>query len=275
METEYDSLTSIAPAGSINSNVLDMSKWLILQMNDGKLQGKELISHETLHEIHSPQVVVKNMEANMEKCDYLSDMRYALGWVVSDYRSRKLVWHTGSIAGFKSAVGFLPKEKIGVVVLTNLENSNMHQAAAFLALDRVIGVKPYDWNKYFLNLEARKMAKSEESDREMEKRTNPSGKGTKPSHPLNQYAGCYTNPVYGDITVVLSGDVLEVEFSKYRLTLDHLYFDTFMAKKKEPAKIIDPLNENLVQFKTDCLGNINTLLLPRDISSGLEFTKTE
>jgi CubicO group peptidase (beta-lactamase class C family) len=46
---------------------------------------------------------------------------YALGWGLRDYHGRKLVGHTGGVAGFVSRVMLVPEENLGVVVLTNAE----------------------------------------------------------------------------------------------------------------------------------------------------------
>ena len=49
---------SIAPAASLNSNVLDLTRWVQLHLNKGVLGEKRLISPTTLQEIHAPQVIV-------------------------------------------------------------------------------------------------------------------------------------------------------------------------------------------------------------------------
>ncbi len=51
-------ISLIGPAGSMNSNIDDMTHWLELQLSNGEYQGKRLISESTLQELRSPQVVM-------------------------------------------------------------------------------------------------------------------------------------------------------------------------------------------------------------------------
>ncbi len=46
-----------APAGGAHSNVMDMAKWMILQLDDGGYDGKQIIAKGPLEETHTPQVV--------------------------------------------------------------------------------------------------------------------------------------------------------------------------------------------------------------------------
>ena len=45
---------------------------------------------------------------------------YGLGFFITTYRGHKLVWHSGSLDGYSLLFSFLPREKLGVLVLTNL-----------------------------------------------------------------------------------------------------------------------------------------------------------
>jgi CubicO group peptidase (beta-lactamase class C family) len=57
-EIPFRNLDAMGPAGSINSNVLDMAQWVLLNLNKGKAGDKQVISEASLAEIHSPQMVV-------------------------------------------------------------------------------------------------------------------------------------------------------------------------------------------------------------------------
>ncbi len=47
------------------------------------------------------------------------DTEIALGWIVSMKDGREIVWHNGGTGGYRSFMGFDPKSRIGVVVLSN------------------------------------------------------------------------------------------------------------------------------------------------------------
>ena len=47
-------------------------------------------------------------------------LEIALGWHVSTSGERQIVWHNGGTGGYRSFIGFDPKQRTGVVVLSNL-----------------------------------------------------------------------------------------------------------------------------------------------------------
>ncbi|NSB89060.1 serine hydrolase domain-containing protein [Clostridium saccharobutylicum] len=56
-QINFRKIDSMGPAGSINSNLTDMLKWLSLHLNKGKVNGTQIISEKTISELHSPNVV--------------------------------------------------------------------------------------------------------------------------------------------------------------------------------------------------------------------------
>src|SRR5256885_16364888 len=77
---------------------------------------------------------------------------YGLGWFLRDYRGRKVVAHTGGLAGMTSQVMLVPGERLGLVVLTNGESSLM-TALAYRLLDTFFGAPPTDWVAAFAQAE--------------------------------------------------------------------------------------------------------------------------
>ncbi len=111
--TPYRSVVSCGPAGSINSNAIDMAKWLQYAMSGTYGNGKRLVSEDAYKEWFSPKTMMA--PGNM----------YALGWFVRQWQGKKLIEHGGNIDGFNAQVGFLPDEKIGFVMLTNVGGSEL------------------------------------------------------------------------------------------------------------------------------------------------------
>jgi hypothetical protein len=71
---------------------------------------------------------------------------FGLGWYVSRFEGRKKVGHDGAVYGFSSDFWALPAEKLGVVVLNNLDcasgfNKKITQAALGLLLNAKLGAK--------------------------------------------------------------------------------------------------------------------------------------
>ena len=82
-------------------------------------------------------------------------MTYAMGWVVNDYRSLKVVGHGGLIDGFRIRITLVPEKDLGFAVLTNLHDTRMPMAAnPNTLIDLYCDLKPKDWNAHCTKLEA-------------------------------------------------------------------------------------------------------------------------
>ncbi|MGH1343611.1 MAG: serine hydrolase domain-containing protein [Nannocystales bacterium] len=120
------SLDEIAPAGAINSTVLDMTAWLRFQINRGVYRGQRLIKSETLKETWKPQI------------DVAGKMKYGLGWFVDEYDGQTMLHHGGNIDGYSAMVSFLPEERLGVVMLSNVSFSGMQDAVRGITYDALL-----------------------------------------------------------------------------------------------------------------------------------------
>lgn len=120
------SLDEIAPAGAINSTVLDMTAWLRLQINRGVYRGEQLIKPDTLKETWKPQI------------DVAGNMKYGLGWFVDEYEGQTMLHHGGNIDGYSAMVSFLPEERLGIVMLSNVSFSGMQDAVRGITYDALL-----------------------------------------------------------------------------------------------------------------------------------------
>jgi len=124
------SLDAIAAAGAINSNVLDMAKWLRLQLGRGSFEGKQLVSAERLQDTWSPQIEVG------------SGIRYGFGWMLGDWQGHRVVEHGGNIDGFAAEVGMLPDDGLGFVLLTNVSITSLQRESLGIVFDSLLGELP-------------------------------------------------------------------------------------------------------------------------------------
>ena len=201
----YRNIDNIAPAGSINSNALDMAQWVRLQLGNGTYAGKALISPAAVKEMATPQTVIRlegQMATLYPEAHFLN---YGLGWFLSDYRGRKLVEHGGAIDGMRALVAMIPEEKLGVVILTNLNGTILSMPLLYRIFDSYLGAPARDWSAEMLKSmtaleeQARAAAAKVESERVS---------GTKPSLALDKYAGNYQSEMYGDATVAVDKGTL-------------------------------------------------------------------
>ena len=151
----YYDIDALAPAGGINSNAEDMARYLQFHIDKGAFAGRRILSEKTADRLQTSTMVIEPVDAtglNSPKYDEVGTLSYGLGFFLGSYRGRKVVWHSGSIDGFSALFSFLPREKIGVLVLTNLSG---HRPVPICvtrnAFDRLLGLDPVDWNARRMN----------------------------------------------------------------------------------------------------------------------------
>ena len=244
---EYRNIDAIGPAGSINSNATDMANWLILQLNEGRFQGKQVISGTSLHETHKPQMVMPG-DMTTDEIFYSS---YGLGWMITSYRGHLRVEHGGNIDGFSASVCVMPRDGIGVVVLTNMNGTALTGVIRNYIVDKMLDLEVHDWNTELLEQrnkarEASLLATEEEEDLA---RVN----GTAPSHAPADYVGLYRHPGYGQIEVRQKDDgSLEIGLNELGFSdLVHYHYDVF--------KVESAFGQLKFQFAYDLRGKISQL----------------
>jgi len=224
----WHEIDNIGPAGSINSNVFDMIKWVRFQLNEGKVNGKPLVAAAALGETHTAQMVIP-VGADAKALNPFTHLEaYGMGWFLQDYRGRELDQHGGNIDGMSAMVAIMPEEKLGMVILTNANGSPAPTLVLYRALDAFLGAPPRDWlaEQRKVYDKARTMAKEAEQKRIAARVPN-----TKPSLALEKYAGEYGDSLYGDVVFKMNDGKLTMKYGKgIDATLDHWHYDTFEAR---------------------------------------------
>lgn len=248
----YRNIDNIAPAGSINSNVQDMARWMRFVLNGGSLGGRQLLRSATLAQLTAPHTVAQPVVS-----DSLNPSRhfslYGLGIGLSDLHGVKVLQHTGGIDGMLSFVAMVPERKLGIVVLTNTSGHNaLYTALGTRILETFLGAPARDLSAMALEQATRaERAAAERHRARLAQRVA----DTRPSRPLAEYAGTYRHQMYGDLEVTLDGDALTLRYPRaMELVLHHFHFDTFMGTSRE-ATLLAP-GATLVQFALDALGAV-------------------
>lgn len=238
-------------AGGVWTCADDIDKWMLFMLDSARVNGRRLLKAETWSELFKPQTIVTENEFYPTlRLTHSSWMTYGLGWFQEDYRGRMVQFHTGSLDGAVALICLLPSEHFGIYIMGNLDHSEIRHALMYRAMDLwCFPGSGRDWSAECYTLY--KQLKDEERRKEKEKETT-RVKGTRPSLPLAAYAGDYTNEIYGDAHIVLSGDSLRVELpNSIHLTLRHWSFDTF-------AGYYDYFwwDREWIQFSLDAAGKI-------------------
>ncbi len=244
----FRNISNIGPAGSINSSVNEMARWVTVHLNGGKYGEKKLAEAATVNEMHLPQMATG---APGERPD-ISSTDYALGWMVDTYRGHQRVQHGGNIDGFSANVVLFPKDGVGIVVLTNLNGTPLRDLITRVIADRLFKLEKVEW----LAAAAANRARSEAAAKEGEKKKEAARiAGTQPAHKLADYAGEYEHPGYGVLKVALREGKLEATYNNITTPLEHWHYETFNGGKAQ-----EPTFENMkYTFQTDVKGYVAKL----------------
>ena len=250
----WRNIDNIAPAGSINSNVVAMAQWVRLQLGQGTFQNQKIFAPAVAKEMHASQTVIRFEPPYSLWYPEAHFLNYGLGWFLSDYRGRKVVEHGGAIDGMRAQVALMPEEKLGLVVLGNMNGSLLPVALMYRIFDTLLGTPTRDWSAELLKT-ARTLeqtAQAAEKKQEAERVA-----GTNPSVSLEKYPGTYRNDLYGDVKVGLNNGKLNLRFGPaFTGDLEHWHYNTFRARFVAAGE-----TKILVTFALNAQGKIDMLTL--------------
>lgn len=189
----YDRIDNLAPAGSIVSNVKDVSKWLMMQLDSGKYHGKQVIPWNALLRTRDMNTITGTRKSGVYPTHFRG---YGLGLFINDYNGRAVYWHTGGADGFVTNTCFVPQERLAITVMTNNDNQNFFEALRYQILDAYLGVPYTDRAAFQAGFVKQGM---EETQSEIKKMHDRTGKNMVPAN-LN-FEGKYTNELYGNIEI--------------------------------------------------------------------------
>lgn len=241
---DYYDIAAMSPAGSINSSVNDMAKWVITWINGGKFQGKEILPAAHVQDAISSQMVIgSGFPGKLHKDMYFAN--YGLGWGLSSYRGHYRVEHGGNIDGFSANTSFFPADSIGIIVLCNQDGSSVPSIVRNILADRMLQLQRNDWESEIKN--AADVAKKESKDAE-KNIVSTVVKNTNPTHSFNDYEGNFENPGYGTIAIKLVNDSLYAQAGVMHIWLSHYMYDIFQPMINDRKTGIDTADKSFPKF---------------------------
>jgi hypothetical protein len=148
--------------------------------------------------------------------------------------------------------GLVRDEKLGVIVLANLDHAELRHALMLRAFDLFGSASPRDWSADLLTLYRELRSEGKAKERKLEEGRVPD---THPTLSLSAYAGTYEDPLFGETRVWEDGSALRVEQGpELRARLDHWNYDTF--KGTWDLEWLDPV---FVRFTVDAQGRPSSL----------------
>ena len=251
---EQDENSVTGAAGSINSCASELTTWLTLQMNAGKVGQRQFVKPETLEAMHLPNIFIDDPDARRRYGYEFSS--YGMGWFLRSHKGQVLISHGGSINGFWSTQYFMPRQSLGVVALSNCdEGRNAAPVIISLTLfDHLLGLEPTGWDVLMTESYAEAAAAEKKAKEDLLADRVP---GAQPAHPLDAYTGEYEHPGYGHLSIRRMGASLQMIMNnKKSFTLTLAHDDTFEAH--EP----DWDDRLKLTFIAEAQGRICSLSLP-------------
>lgn len=186
--------------------------------------------------MHSPQMPSDSPFISQE----LPMSTYGLGWMIEPYRGHAMIHHGGAIDGFASQVAFLPEEQIGIVVLSNTNGSIIPYTVAFRIMDRLLGLEPVNWSFKLRKLMGKESTETEadpENPLEVPIQADTAvEENIEEPHiipcdrPYTAYAGIYTHPGYGEMSIQETTDGLQATFNAIEMPMEYTGKDTFSVE---------------------------------------------
>lgn len=210
VKLDYDNLDNLGPAASINSSVNDLSHWLLLQLANGKFEGKEIISAEAIKNTRLPRSVAGSGSSGLYKSQHFN--LYGLGWFLKDYEGKKLMTHSGGANGFVTTTLVVPEAQLGVIVLTNTDANGLYEALQNQIFEAYLGLPYRNLSSIYYGFYA---PGYQETDIQLAEWAKLIEKNHKPALDLNAYTGKYYNSVYGEITIENKNGALEIHFAHH------------------------------------------------------------
>ena len=239
---------AVGPAASINTSVSEITAWMRVHLGEpGVVDGRRLLSEEAVREMHRAQNRIPDAGPTGDLASY------GLGFRLGYYEGVRTSQHGGATDGMNTNLVLVPELDLGIVVVTNTFNTFMN-ALANRIVDRYLGLDDRDWHGAthgaFLRQRSAALAIRDSIHGAREE-------GTRPSVPLQAFAGEYYDPLYADARVTLEGGALVLTFwddPDMVADLEHWHHDTFRAVWRNRS-----IREEFVRFTRGWEGEVDAL----------------
>lgn len=226
-------------AGWINSSVEDLMRWLSVYVNDGAQEGVPMVSPASIRAMIEPHAFVY-----WNRTPAYTPTTYGLSWGMNTFRGAYHARLGGFGDGFEALVSFLPRERIGVVLLANRgdDTITLLTALKFVILDRLLGAEERDWV-------------GEAWDRVGTSRPAPRRTPATirlPEERLADYAGTYRHPALGALRLSAVAGRLMLRIDGLAVPLDCVAPDVFQAATESVGTPLRALSIRSFRFdRTD------------------------
>lgn len=243
-------------AGGIYSNVHDLTKWIIMQMNNGLYDDNKHLFSENVHEeMWTPQTIIPVRGKTAYNTHFAS---YGLGWFLSDEEGHKVATHTGGLAGIVTQITLIPEMKLGIIVLTNQQVGAAFTAITNTIKDSYYGVGKQNRIEQYSSRVAAGKKNADSITNAIWRDIDAQRKANTLKPDLNKYSGTYKDPWFGEVVISLKdGNLYFASKNSPRMAGNMYYYkgNTFVIKWNDRSMDADAF----ALFGTDFNGDPSTI----------------
>jgi len=235
-------------AGGIMTSLNDLASWLIVNMNEGRIGGKQAIPADVMQVVHTGYT-----DTSRNQPPFTGNGKYGLGWQIGTYKNQNVVYHFGGYPGWAAHISYMPDKKIGVAVVANESTAGgriVHQLAAFV-YDRLLGTDTVE--NYLKQLQDLSQQYGQMKEQMAADVKNRASRVSKLTHPLTDYVGHYHSDLLGNIDISVEQNSLAI-----RMGYLHVVSTPFTEKDAIRVEMI-PGQGEVIRFGTNSDGTIDSL----------------
>ena len=245
-------------AGGLVSTAEDLAKWLVVQVNRGRLDGRQVVP---------PRVIAESQRLQATTSERRGDVPivgYALGWMVGVKGADTVYLHGGGFSAFQTMIAFNPGRRVGVAVMSSERGIGGGMVEAVwqyvLELARDEAAARSTWTARLAELPA--MVERTRSGIAAD-RSRRAARPQTLNRPLEAYAGSYESPAGGVMTWTVRDGRLQAEIGVLRAVAEVFDHQTDRLRVE-----LEPGLGQVAQFKFGESGPATAM-----VSGGLEYTR--
>ncbi|WP_369753751.1 serine hydrolase [Flavobacterium sp. WC2409] len=266
---ESYAISTASAAGGVYSNVADLSKWMMTQMNKGKY-GVDMQSTLFSEKNHNEMWRIHTVEQANPDPRYNSHFAgYGLGFELGDSKGNFKVSHTGGLPGMLSIITMYPDMNLGIVILTNTENggAGLFSAVTQTISDSYLGLDDFGWTDKMVGWMNEGRNQGDDVTKEVWKKVE-AVKNTKIKN--QDFIGVYEDNWFGKVEVFLKDKKLWMKCLRSpKLNGPLAFYDanTFAIKWEYQAMNCDAM----ATFTADETGKAQSIKM-KGISPNIDFS---
>lgn len=235
-------------AGGMFTSLNDLARWLSVNINNGKLDGKGVIPADVMQLVHTGYT-----ETVRDEYPFTGSGKYGLGWQIGKYRDENVVYHHGGYSGWSSHVSYMPDKKLGVAVMVNesVAGGRIGHLLAAFAYDRYLGTATAE--SYARQLEELVTQFGKIKQQMIASVRSRASRTSQLTLPLAEYTGRYTNDMLGTMDIMVEQNTLAVRNG-------YIHVVSTPYTEKESIRVeMTPGQGEIIKFGSGTDGKVDSL----------------